>query len=62
MNYVSSLGTVLDLDAVYRVADTLYPDSRFMDPEEAAESHFGRQSRLAAPSDDARRSGCSARG
>ena len=32
MSYVALLGTEKDFVAVYRVADSIYPDSRLMDP------------------------------
>lgn len=46
MNYVALLGTEKDFDAVYRVADSIYPDSRLMDPEEVAASQFGPTAEL----------------
>jgi hypothetical protein len=51
MSYAASLGTEKDLDAVYRVADSVYPDSRLMDPEEVAASQFGPSVELQGPGD-----------
>jgi hypothetical protein len=51
IGYVALLGTEKDLDAVYHVADSMYPDSRLMDPEEAAASQFGPVAELQGTGD-----------
>lgn len=45
IGYVLRRGAETDPDTAFHTADSLYPDSRYLDPEVVADSTFGPRSR-----------------